>query len=194
MNRAPLMAAKGVTLLALFATGEQASQDPAAPQTAPTRRTVVHVEIPPLPRDTYVRLADEIVHGRVLFQMPVDPGDHLPYTAVDLEVLSSWKGNAPTRVTLHIAGARVGDHLVVVPSAPLFDVGDELVLFLSRETDPLGWEYRGVLGLERGTYHVSSSPDGNRSLVHMRRPAGAIEALESDIRASVARQETERAR
>lgn len=195
ISRASIPALPALAFLALASpqkvistpVGPVAGVGPASTVPAPNSEVLVRVEIPPLSEQTYVKLADAIVRGRVLFQMPVDPGgDELAYTAIDLEVASVLKGNPPERLTLHVTGAKTERVHVRVPAAPVFETGEEVLLFLTADRDRHGWEYYGVLGLRRGTYRLVQLPGGELGVQSAGRSPVALAEFERMVARTLA--------
>jgi len=72
-------------------------------------------------------------------------------TRVTLRRISTWRGAAPDVVVVLVPGGRVGDVAQSVAGAPVFDPGEEVVVFL-RLASP--GRFR-VLGLATGKFRVS---------------------------------------
>jgi len=96
------------------------------------------------------RTSDAVVRGRVeRHASRLGEGGRI-VTDVELAVTSAWKGQPGARVTVTIPGGQVGDRGAWVDAAPVFEDGEEVVVFLARR--PAGW---GVNGLALGKLRVA---------------------------------------
>jgi hypothetical protein len=113
----------------------------------------------PLDLNGLVGYADTVVYGRVVDATPVwVMGGRQIDTLVTLEVGARLKGDTGSRVTFRVPGGRLGGHQTVVPGAPSFVVGDEVVTFLARGTAPAP----EIVGLAQGALPVAADAQGRR--------------------------------
>jgi hypothetical protein len=77
---------------------------------------------------------------------------------ITVDVEAYLKGDLGRRLTLRTPGGQIGPYRSIVPGAPEFAPGDELVLFLD---DRLG-SFPVVLGLTQGALHVTTDAAGAR--------------------------------
>jgi len=104
--------------------------------------------------------ASVIVHGRVVDVRPewVRNGRQID-SIVTIEVETLFKGEAPRRVSFFSPGGRIGEFHSVVPGAPEFVTGAEVLLFLA----PSGSErIPSVVGLSQGVLPVVSDAGGRK--------------------------------
>lgn len=153
--------------LALAGPGTSETSEPAlAPSetkvSAALRAGRVYTEIAHLPLATYAQISDEIVHARVRTLVPVASDGEPPHTEVHLELMDVMKGAPPSELVVVVGGATIeGAADLRVPAAPVFEVWEEVVLFLCGP-DEKG--RRGIVGLRQGTYRVDASQGDMRSV------------------------------
>jgi hypothetical protein len=81
------------------------------------------------------------------------------YTYVTFDVSRYLKGGSDSRVaTVRLLGGRVGPYLAMVPGAPQFDVGEEVLLFCAGS----GARIPTVLGLSLGKFTVATDASGEK--------------------------------
>jgi hypothetical protein len=81
------------------------------------------------------------------------------YTYVTLEVDRYLKGGSESRVaTVRLLGGRVGPYLAMVPGAPRFDMGEEVLLFCAGG----GGRIPTVVGLSLGKFTVVTDASGEK--------------------------------
>ncbi|HYG67141.1 MAG TPA: hypothetical protein VD838_05755, partial [Anaeromyxobacteraceae bacterium] len=73
-------------------------------------------------------------------------------TEVELVVHAWWRGTTPERVRVVVPGGRVGNLAQRVDAAPVFDAGEDVVVFLGRR----GTRWR-VAGLALGKFRVDGA-------------------------------------
>ena len=101
-----------------------------------------------------VRESASVVHGRVLSVHAAWTADRRTIqSTVTLEVIDAFKGTVTEIATFVVPGGEAGGRILVVPGAPVFRVGDEVVVFL-RGRAPAMPE---PVGLSLGVYRVSSA-------------------------------------
>ena len=114
---------------------------------------VVSADLPELVAD-----ARAIVHGRVVATEPrVIDGRRSIETVVTVAADEYLKGNLGPRVSLRVPGGQIGFRRSVVIGAPVFEPGDDVVLFLGGAGPALPW----IVGLNQGVYRVRA---GSRSI------------------------------
>lgn len=79
--------------------------------------------------------SDYVVRGRVVAsnaEIRIKGTSKKIFTRVEVEVLEVIRGTPPPRLVLECLGGRVGDEELIVGGAPTFVVGEESILFVSR--------------------------------------------------------------
>ncbi|MEI6226172.1 MAG: hypothetical protein WCS72_15620 [Deltaproteobacteria bacterium] len=109
------------------------------------------------------RASDSVVRGQVRKMTPIlsEDGRRI-YTLVDLDVVSTWRGDRVASVQVIVPGGVVGDIGQRVDGAPSFGGGEEVVVFLHRAE---AGGYR-VAGLAQGKFSVAgfdAAPDLTRT-------------------------------
>jgi hypothetical protein len=154
----PLIAAALCALVA-HAVPPRATTDP-IPTPPPLSFTRGHVELVPMTLESLARAATAIVHGRVT-GIETRSRDGLIVTDVTLMVAKTMKGEHRDQVSVAVAGGVHQGHVLWIPEAPTFRVGDELILFLWR---PIDDPETGILGLKQGVVRVQSTAVGRTVL------------------------------
>ena len=77
------------------------------------------------------------------------------WTLTTFEVMETWKGDLPARITVRLIGGRAGHLISRVPGVPRFAQGEEVILFL----EPKGEEF-SVTSWAQGTFRISHDPSG----------------------------------
>jgi hypothetical protein len=99
-----------------------------------------------------VDASELIVHGRVrTVRGQSTEGRRSIESLVTVDVTSTIKGEAATTVTFRVPGGEVGRYRVVMVGAPVFEEGDEVVLFLDGRAPSMPMPF----GLHQGVYRVS---------------------------------------
>ncbi|MGH9314304.1 MAG: hypothetical protein ACRD1S_14040 [Vicinamibacterales bacterium] len=143
-----------------------------------------------------------IVHGRVVdVRAEWLAGRRAIETYVTVAAATYLKGDLGETVTLRVPGGRMGAYRSRVVGAPIFNVGDEVVLFLGSRGPSVPY----VLGLSQGVYRVRTDPESGRRTVippalvspdvepvrlvrgDPNRPAPTLERFAADVRALLAR-------
>jgi hypothetical protein len=112
---------------------------------------------------TLVGEARAIVLGRVVALQPqwTERGRGIE-TLIYLEVEQSLKGDAGSSVVVRVPGGQIGPYLSVMPGAPRFSEGEEVVLFLAGAPPALPH----ILALGQGVFRIVSDPvTGARTVV-----------------------------
>jgi len=118
---------------------------------APARATVVL----PAELGDLAREAQAIVHGRVVETHAVwEDGRRRVDTLVTIEVEDYLKGHFGDTVTIRVPGGQIGRYQSLMVGAPVFDAGDEVVLFLNASGPSLPY----ILGLSQGVFRVLDDP------------------------------------
>ncbi len=109
-----------------------------------------------------VRESASVVHGRVRSVHAAWTADrHTIQSTVTLEVIDAFKGTSTETATFVVPGGEAGGRILVVPGAPVFRVGDEVVVFL-RGRAPAMPE---PVGLSLGVYRVSAAARAGGAMV-----------------------------
>lgn len=99
------------------------------------------------------RSSEAVVRGRVVSAESRFTRDgRRIVTDVEIAVTSAWKGAPEGRVRVVVPGGRVGGVAMQVDSAPAFEPGEEVVVFLTRRGEH--WQ---VMGHARGKYRVEGA-------------------------------------
>jgi hypothetical protein len=111
---------------------------------------------------TLVADARAIAVGRVVaLEARWNDGRHGIETLVTVEVEQYLKGDLGTAVTVRTPGGQIGPYLSMMPGAPRFAEGDEVVLFLAGSGPALPH----VLGLGQGVFRIVVDGAGRRVVV-----------------------------
>ncbi len=106
--------------------------------------------------------ARTIVYGRVADVSPRwVSGRRRIERAVTLEALDVVKGAPARRLTIRVAGGRLGRYRSILVGAPVFRAGEEVVLFLGSHEGYGTY----VLGLNQGVFRVSADRGTGRRMV-----------------------------
>lgn len=113
-----------------------------------------------------VKESTVVVHGRVSDVRAAWTADRTTIqSTVTLEVLDALKGTATETASFVVPGGEAGGRIVVLPGAPVFRAGDEVVVFLRgaapRMPEPVGLSlgvYRVTGGRTAATAMVVPSP------------------------------------
>jgi hypothetical protein len=117
----------------------------------------------PLSIDGLIHKAELVVQGKVLRRTCRIDDAGVLFTQIELQVLEVWKGQVKDNplVVVH-GGGRVGNRETVVSGQVDYQVGEEVVAFLVRNS-------RGqavTLGLAQGKFRVDRDPKNNEPTVH----------------------------
>ncbi|MCK6447676.1 MAG: hypothetical protein L6Q99_14890 [Planctomycetes bacterium] len=117
--------------------------------------------------------SEHVVHGRIA-KTSVRLGAHgRPETTVELELTTAFWGGAQTSLVFTLPGGALSDgREMVIPGLPKLAVGEEVLLFLSRESK------RGLrlpIGLAQGKFQIVRDEHGPAVLV---RGASELEVLD----------------
>jgi hypothetical protein len=120
------------------------------------------------------RSSDAVVRGQVRKTTPtMSPDGRRIFTLVDVEVTTTWRGEARKTVQVIVPGGVVGNIGQRVDGVPSFAEGEEVVVFLHR-AEANGYR---VAGLAQGKFQVAgtfATPD----LSHMRMVARQVQSGE----------------
>lgn len=95
--------------------------------------------------------AETIVHGRVVgSEARAVPGRQSVETVVTVAADEYLKGDLGPRVSVRVPGGQIGFRRTLVIGAPVFRIGDQVVLFLKGRGSGLPW----IVGLNQGVYRV----------------------------------------
>lgn len=144
-----------------------------------------------------VRESVSVVHGRVREVRGQWTADRRTIqSTVTLDVVDAFKGSDVEAATFVVPGGEAAGRLLVIPGAPTFRPGDEVVVFLAGKApalpQPVGLSlgvYRVVADLRTAAKLVVPSPiaaTGPPGLVRRgspSRPVTALEAFGAEVRA-----------
>lgn len=123
--------------------------------------------------------ADTIVTGRVVGVRSVEV-DGTIETVARVRVLQQWRGEPGRTIRVRVPGGQTSDRRLLVPGAPAFERGEELLLFLyadGRQWRPVGL-FQGVWRLDPERPQVAhASTAGGAALI---RPIDAVGAFAVD--------------
>jgi hypothetical protein len=88
-------------------------------------------QIRPLTIEDLATRAARICHGRVESVEVVREASGNLVTRVEIDARAMWKGSPTNRITVTQPGGTLGNRRVVIPGAPNFALGEEVVVFLS---------------------------------------------------------------
>ena len=113
------------------------------------------ITIKPLSFTELVDGSAAVVHGRVSAVRGQWTADrHGIDSLVSIDVIDYLKGGLGERVTVRVPGGQVGGVVNIIPGAPKFAEGDQLVLFLKVD----GPSIPIVTGTTQGVYRVTTDP------------------------------------
>lgn len=120
------------------------------------------------------RSSDAVVRGQVRRAAPtLSPDGRRIFTLVDVEVASTWRGDARRTVQVIVPGGVVGNIGQRVDGAPSFAEGEEVVVFLQR-AEANGFR---VAGLAQGKFQVAGT-NATPDLAHLNMVARQVQAGE----------------
>ncbi|HTI38728.1 MAG TPA: hypothetical protein VL484_14275 [Vicinamibacterales bacterium] len=109
-----------------------------------------------------VATAPIIVHGEVIdVRSDWSPGRRSVETFLTLRADEYLKGDLGPEITVQVPGGRLGRYRTIMIGAPVFQRGDEVVLFL-RTGAP---SYPSIVGLSQGAFRVVAMPGSSARLV-----------------------------
>ena len=131
---------------------------------------------------TLVNEAQTIVLGRVT---SLDPewteGRRGIETLLSIDVERTLKGTAGDSLVVRVPGGQMGPYLSVMPGAPRFSEGEDVVLFLAGAPP----EVPHILALSQGVFRVVRDPaSGARTVIpELLRPSadGAVQVIRGDL-------------
>lgn len=120
------------------------------------------VTVLPATFEELVRESVSVVHGRVLDVEGRWTSDRRTIeSTVTLDVVETLKGTTTDTASFVVPGGRAGDRILVMPGAPTFRPGDEVIVFLRGRAPALPQP----VGLSLGVYRVSADQRGGGRLV-----------------------------
>ena len=109
-----------------------------------------------------VRESASVVHGRVRAVHAAWTADRRTIqSTVTLDVIDAFKGTSTDTATFVVPGGEAGGRILVVPGAPVFTAGDEVVVFLQGHAPAMPQP----VGLSLGVYRVSAFAASGTSMV-----------------------------
>ena len=125
-----------------------------------------------------------IAFGRVVDATADWSGDRSRIvTFVTMEVSTYLKGNSGDTIVFAVPGGLVGRYRNVLVGAPIFEAGDEAVVFLKRQGDGLP----SIFGLNQGVFRVRFDERSNRRLVVPPALMGRTETAQRVVRGAADR-------
>ncbi len=126
---------------------------------APTARALT---VLPATFEELVRESASVVHGRVRAVHAAWTADrHTIQSTITLDVIDAFKGTATETATFVVPGGEAGGRILVVPGAPVFRAGDEVVVFLRGRAPAIPQP----VGLSLGVYRVSTARVSGAAMV-----------------------------
>jgi hypothetical protein len=109
-----------------------------------------------------VAAAPIIVHGEVVdVRSDWSSGRRAVETFITLHVDEYLKGDLGPEITIRVPGGQLGRYRTIMVGAPVFERGDELVLFLN----PGAPQYPSIVGLSQGAFRVVRMPGTSARVV-----------------------------
>jgi hypothetical protein len=106
--------------------------------------------------------AQSVVHGSVARKWSAwDDKQQLIWTHYEIVVADSLKGAREGKIVVSEPGGMVGDAVMQVAGAPVYEAGEEVVLFTA--STPIG--YARTCGWTQGKFRVEKSADGVRKII-----------------------------
>ncbi len=125
----------------------------------------------PLSVEQLIEHSQLVLRGTVVSKTCQRNAEGRIFTKVELNVIEVWKGSATNRYTIVQSGGTVGEDCALVPGQAVYDVGEEVVVFLA-----LNERGEGVtLGLAHGKFKVWKDQAGEQTvqnIFHGRAPPG----------------------
>jgi hypothetical protein len=96
------------------------------------------------------------------------------HTIVTVDVKNVLKGPKPegATLTLRLLGGRVGDDVMELVGAPVFQQGEEVILFFEKGAPDL----MPIAGLYQGKFTITTDPTGQRRIKENGEPAATFRA------------------
>lgn len=115
--------------------------------------TVRALTVLPATFEELVRESASVVHGRVRAVHAAWTADrHTIQSTITLDVIDAFKGTTTDTATFMVPGGEAGGRILLVPGAPVFREGDEVVVFLRGRAPAIPQP----VGLSLGVYRVST--------------------------------------
>lgn len=127
----------------------------------------LHIDIPEIPLEGYVRLADDFIYGTVVASRAELNRFHYPCTVYTVQVAASATGLFETEIEVGVIGASTAENTMVVDEAPVFQPGDSIAAFVEETDGSLG-----ILGLNQGNYSVIEDHWSGPKLTGLHAPEG----------------------
>lgn len=130
--------------------------------------------VPTMTLEDLASQSQSVVHGKVMRTWSAwDNSQQVIWTHYEVEVSDSLKGPAQSKLVVSEPGGTVGETSMLIAGTPVYEVGEEIVLFT--EATPIG--YARTCGWGQGKFRVSAAQDGTRKVVASTR--GTVELVES---------------
>jgi hypothetical protein len=135
--------------------------------------------VPAMTLEDLASQSQSVVHGKVARTWSAwDSSQQVIWTHYEVEVSDSLKGPAQSKLVLSEPGGTVGETSMLIAGTPVYEVGEEIVLFT--EATPIG--YARTCGWGQGKFKVSTAQDGTRKVVAWGQ--AAVELVESSRKQS----------
>jgi hypothetical protein len=130
--------------------------------------------VPAMTLEELASQSQSVVQGKVVRTWSAwDNSQQLIWTHYEVEVSDSLKGPAQGTLVVSEPGGTIGETSMLIAGTPVYEVGEEIVLFT--EATPIG--YARTCGWGQGKFRVSAAQDGTRKSVAWGR--GTVELVES---------------
>ena len=130
--------------------------------------------VPTMTLEDLASQSQSVVHGKVMRTWSAwDNNQQVIWTHYEVAVSDSLKGPAQSKLVVSEPGGTVGETSMLIAGTPVYEVGEEIVLFT--EATPIG--YARTCGWGQGKFRVSAAQDGTRKIVAWGR--GTVELVES---------------
>ena len=141
--------------------------------------------VPTMTLEDLASQSQSVVHGKVVKTWSAwDNNQQVIWTHYEVEVSDSLKGPAQSKLVVSEPGGTVGETSMLIAGTPVYEVGEEIVLFT--EATPIG--YARTCGWGQGKFRVSAAQDGTRKIVAGGR--GTVDLVESSAKKQSAPGET----
>jgi hypothetical protein len=141
--------------------------------------------VPTMTLEDLASKSQSVVHGKVMRTWSAwDNNQQMIWTHYEVAVSESLKGTAQGKLVVSEPGGTVGETSMLIAGTPVYEVGEEIVVFT--EATPIG--YARTCGWGQGKFRVSATQDGMRKVVASARRT--VELVESSDKKQSAPGET----
>jgi hypothetical protein len=136
----------------------------------------------PVSIEEMTRRSDLILRGKVLsIDVEEEPETHLIYQKVSISPIEVYKGNANGEIEIYVMGGTLNGLTADVPGSPQFELGEEVLVFLTNYKGEMKW----VFGLSEGKFRIEYRDEGPVAV----RSLGGIRFVDEKGRELVVRSE-----